>query len=83
MLNGIVQDSQIEEKIIELDFDDDKINKWAATLAPKDAKKSKGENQWNTTEIKEDKNIERAKRVFKEEINIQKYKNRVEYKKVN
>jgi hypothetical protein len=44
MLNGIVQDSQIEEKIIEFDFDDDKINKWAATLAPKDAKKSKGEN---------------------------------------
>ena len=60
MLKGIVNESQVDKKIIELDFESEKINKWVASLAPKDAKKFKGENEWNITEIKEEKDVERA-----------------------
>lgn len=37
-LKGIVTESQIEKKIIDCDFDGDKIDKWATTLMPRDNK---------------------------------------------
>ena len=76
-----LQNSQIEKKIIELDFDGDKIDKWAASLAPKVSKGFKGDNEWSTTTTKEEKNAERAKRLVFEQIRKERAKKRVEYLK--
>jgi hypothetical protein len=49
-LKGIVNASQIEKKIIDLDFDGDKFDSWAKTLMPSDTKYSGIKDfEWNTT----------------------------------
>lgn len=52
-LAGVVTASQIEKKIIDLDFDGDKFDDWAKTLMPSD-KKYAGvkEFEWNNTTTK-------------------------------
>ena len=65
-----------------MDFDGDQIDRWAASLAPKDAKKNKGENEWSTTKTKEEKNAERAKRLVFEQIRKERAKKRAEYLKI-
>lgn len=64
-----------------MDFDGDKIDAWARSLAPKDRMKNKGENEWSNTKTREEKNAERAKRLVFEQIRKERAKKRAEYVK--
>ena len=64
MLSGVVTAVMIERKVINLEFDNEQIDKWANSLVQND-KRLKGIQsfEWNDTETKEEKLAKRKKAI--------------------
>ena len=79
-LEGVVTGDQIQKKCIEMDFDDDKIELWAKSLIQND-KRVKGlkEFEWNATLTKDEKHLQRVRKLQAVHIRKEREMRRKEY----
>lgn len=76
-MKGIVDDSAIERKCIELEFDDKKIDDWVASLLFTDVR-GLADLEWNETVTKEQKHYNRNNTLVKAKIHAEKAAKRKE-----